>query len=198
MLIYVPSDAQVAKRIEADFGEQFGQEAIVLISPAANKDPQVLSALDEALDNNRQIIPVLLQAVPLPKSIEHLEAVDFTKGYNADFLRQRFGENAEVFHMKVHTPHVRSSNRRSAAVFGLLALVMFLGGLYLVGVLGVMAPAEEYDMVETEIILTRNYYVDQVLPRSTEDAANFQATVDGARSTLRPILIATATALAGQ
>ncbi|MBZ0294278.1 MAG: toll/interleukin-1 receptor domain-containing protein [Anaerolineae bacterium] len=198
MVIYAPSDSEIAKRIEADFGSQPEQDVILLVSPAANEDAQVRAALDQALDNNRRIIPVLVQAAPLPKSVEHLEAVDFTHGYNADLLRERLAEDDGIFHMKVHTSQVRSSNRRSGTVFALLAVLMFLMGLYLVGVLGVQAPADEYNYVETEIILTRDYYVDQALPRSTEDAANFQATVDSARPTLRPVLIATATAVAGE
>jgi hypothetical protein len=134
----------------------------------------------------------------LPKLIEHLEIVDFTQGYNREALVARFSEPASTLHMKVHTPATQVSNRRAAYVIAAIVLVMFLSGVYLVGVLGVQAPAEEYDLVETEIIQTRDYYIDSVLPRSTEDALNFQATVDASRPTLRPVLIATATAVAGE
>ena len=52
--------------------------------------------------------------------------------------------------------------------------------------------------METEIIQTRNAYIDDALPRSTDDALNFQATIDAAAPTLRPLLVATASAVAGE
>lgn len=197
-IIYAPSDAALAERIENDFRGQLESVVVLLVSPEANNHPQVQSALNAALDANRRVIPVLVRPAALPRPVEHLAALDFTAGYAADQLRAGLERAASDFHMKVLTPAVRSSNRRTGLIFGLMALVMFLMGLYLVGVVGIRFPEREYGLVETEIILTRDYFIDQALPRTTEEAANFQATVDAARPTLRPLLVATATAVAGE
>src|SRR5690606_15936689 len=108
----------------------------------------------------------------------------------------RLSASSGELQMKVHTPKTVTGNRRVGLVVAFFAIVMFLAGIYGVGVMGLQAPADEYNAVETEIVQTRNAYIDAALPRSTEDAVNFQATVDGAAPTLRPMLVATATALA--
>ncbi len=194
------ADAALATRIQNDLPRDLNSanHLIVILSPQAIEDSAVQNAIIEALDQNKLIVPVLAQTTPLPSLIENLEAVDFRGGYNLETLVQRLSTSDKNLHLKVHTPAVKNSNRRAAYVIAAIVLVMFVGGLYMVGVLGVQMPAEEYDTVETEIVQTRNFYVDSVLPRSTEDALNFQATVDAARPTLRPVLIATATAIAGQ
>lgn len=200
-IIYHPADEALARRIEADLqreGEAGAADSVVVVvSAQANADPAVTRDIGAALDANRRVVPVLTQDVPLPKLIEHLTAVDFREGYNLEALGERL-QSPDALHLRQLTPKVVASNRRAGVVVALVALVMFAVGLYLVGVLGVQAPTEEYDQVETEIILTRDYFVEQALPRSTEDAANFQATVDAARPTLRPVLVATATAVAGE
>ncbi len=200
-IIYNVADEALARRIEADLQQEgeagAGNSVVVVVSAQANADPAVTRDIGAVLDANRRVVPVLVQDVPLPKLIEHLPAVDFRAGYNLEALRERL-QASDALHLRQLTPKVIASNRRAGMVVTLVALVMFVVGLYLVGVLGVQAPTEEYDQVETEIILTRNYFVEQALPRSTEDAANFQATVDAARPTLRPVLVATATAVAGE
>lgn len=198
-LIYHPSDSTLVARLEADFAQHpdLAHAIMIVLSPQALDDGAVNMGMLEALDQNLRIIPVLAQPTALPRLIEHLEVVDFTKGYDRQALEARLRESMNDFHMKVRTPAVKASNRRAAWVVGIVALAMFLIGVYAVGVLGLRPPQEEYDLVETEIILTRDFYIDSALPRSTEDALNFPATVDAARPTLRPLLIATATAAAG-
>lgn len=199
-IVYHAADSAVANRIQNDLPHNLNSEnhLIVVLSPQAVEDSGIQNAIAKALDENKRIVPVLAHSTPLPNLIEHLKAVDFTKGYHLEALTARLSEPENAFHMKVHTPAVKNSNRRAGYAIAVIAVLMFLGGIYLVGVLGIQAPTEEYNNVETEIIETRNYYIDSVLPRSTEDALNFQATVDAARPTLRPFLIATATAAAGQ
>ena len=196
-IIYNAADSTIANRLQQDLGST-ENATIVILSPEAVADSAVQAAIIEAIDHNRRIVPVLARTTDSPTLIEHLTPVDFTRNYDVGALTTRLSSLANELHLKVRTPAVQQSNRRAAYVVAAIAVLMFVGGLYLVGVLGIQAPAEEYNYVETEIIMTRNFYVDSVLPRSTEDANNFQATVDAARPTLRPILIATATAVAEQ
>lgn len=196
-IIYTPADQALAEQIQAEIQEA-GETVLVLVSSHSASDAQVRSDLVRALDNNRRIVPVLVEAAELPKMIEHLEPVDFTRGANMDALRTRLADVTRELHLKVHTPSVQAANRRTAIVVAVGAIIMFIAALYGVGVLGIQAPQEEYDAVETQIIETRNAYIEDVLPRSTEDALNFEATVQDAAPTLRPLLSATATAVAGQ
>lgn len=198
-LIYHPADSDIADRIQADLAQQSPADhvTIMLLSPQAVTDESVQAALEQALDSNQRIVPVLLKATPLPVLIEHLESVDFTRNYDFDRLLARLGPVPGELHLKVRTPAVIAANRRTAIIVAVFAVIMFLAALYGVGVLGIQAPTEEYDAIETKVIETRNAIIDGVLPHSTDDALNFEATVDRAAPTLRPLLVATATAIAG-
>lgn len=199
-IVYHPADSALAERIRADLSGASGSEnvAIIVLSPQAAADAAVQAALAGAIDQNQHIIPVLAKPVPLPRLIEHMEPLDFSAGYDRDRLAARLAASSVELQMKVLTPKTVGSNRRVGLVVAFFAIVMFAAGIYGVGVMGLQAPAREYNAVETEIIETRNAYIDAALPHSTEDALNFQATVDAAAPTLRPLLVATASAIAGE
>lgn len=201
-ITFHPSDAALAERIRADLAVRVlaghDNTAIFVFSQHTAADADVQRALAEAVERHQRIIPVLAQRVPLPRLIEHLQPVDFSQNYDFQLLADQLTGVTRGLQMKVLTPQAAARNRQVGLVVAAAALLMFLAGLYGVGVLGIQAPAEEYNAVETEIIETRNAYIDAALPRSTEDAANFQATLDSAAPTLRPLLAATATALAGK
>ncbi len=201
-ITFHPTDAALAERIRADLAIRalagYPNTSVFIFSQHTAADTDVQRALVEAVERHQRIIPVLAQRVPLPRLIEHLEPVDFSQSYDFQKLADQLTSVTRGLQMKVLTPQTAVRNRQAGLVVAVAAIVMFLVGLYGVGVLGIQAPAEEYDAVETEIIETRNAYIDAALPRSTEDAANFQATLEGAAPTLRPLLSATATALAGE
>jgi hypothetical protein len=199
-IVYNEADAALAQRLQRDAQAQPALAAtaalVVIVSAAAVNDTALQQRIEAARDRGETVIPVRADQTALPRLIEHIAPVDFTDSYDFDALAARLSAPAGALQMKVLTPTARAANRRAAVIFAVLALIMFGVGLYMVGVLGLQAPAEEYNAVETEIILTRNFYIDAALPRSTEDALNFEATIAAARPTLRPLLIATATAAA--
>lgn len=196
-LVYTPAGARLAHEIERDLGQQApGGTLIVIVTADAAANPAIRQAIDAAQDANRPIVSVLAEQAAPPRAIEHLPPLDFSAGYDPAALATAL-DTVSAFHMKVLTPRTRRANQQFALIFVGLALLMFAAGIVLVGVYGVQAPAREYAYVETEIILTRNYFVDQALPRTTEEALNFPATVEAARPSLVPVLVATATAVAG-
>jgi len=204
-VVNAPADAALAARLEADLQASGAPPVpagllVAVLSPAAISDPTVQAALEAALDAGRPILPVLAAPTPLPKLVDHLPSLDFSAGYNPAALRQAVEALAAPdagLPLKVITPRVRRANRRIGYWLAALALFWFVTGLILVGVFGVQAPRREYDAVETEIVLTRDYYLERNQPRTTEDAANFPATLQAAPTAQRPFLVETATAIAG-
>lgn len=198
-IIYIQSDAEAANRIQAALSTQQAplntDAVILLLSEASLRDATLQQRINLAIDHNKQIIPVALTPLKLPVLIEHLDVVDFSEGDDFPALVEALQTPPSPLHMKVITPAVQASNRRVGAIFGLIATVMFVVGLIMVGVYGVHLPTDEYDAIETQIILTRNYYIDRSMPRSTEDTLNFEATIQAVPS-LSPFIRATATALA--
>jgi hypothetical protein len=198
-ITYHPTDSQLAERIQADLAAHPGSDdltAIVVLSPQAVADPAIQTAISEAIEAGRRVIPVLAKPTPLPRLVEHLEPVDFSGGYDFAQLAERLAAVTQGLQMKVHTPRTVAANKRTGLVVAALAVIMFVVALYAVGVLGIQAPPAEFAAVETDVAATRNAYIDAALPRTTDEAASFPATVDAAATALRPLLIATATAAA--
>ena len=194
-VIHHPEDAAQAQRLQRQLPQTELPVTLVWLSAAAAEDAGVLAELERALDAGRRILPLLPEGGRLPALIEHLEplAPDDSEG-----LAQRLAADEGALPLRVHTPALRSANRRAALVVLVFVVLMFLAALYGVGVMGLQAPREEYDAVETQVVATRNAFIEEALPRSTADAADFAVTAEVAATALRPLLVATATARAGE
>lgn len=181
---------------------------IALITPAVQKEKNgvVQSAIYTALDNGQQIIPILLNGAQPPKLIDHLNYVDFTNGANYDAVRALIAEltapGAKI-PLKVLTPNARKQNRAFGWIVAIAAIVMFVVGLYGVGVLGIQAPAEEYEAVDEAVEATIAAEIAPplatmraLLPTNPDEAWVYPATLLAAPTRYRPFIAGTATALA--
>lgn len=211
-ITYSADDSNLAKRLSTDLkanGQLVSESPlsgtehilIVLNSPSSNMDVEVQNRIAGALDNGQHIVLILAQAAKIPKLIDHLKPLDFTTGYPINTLVEQIthlsSSNAGV-PLKVLTPAARMKNRNVGYWLFALALVWFILGVVLVGVFGIQAPREEYNTINTEVAATIMVIIDENLPRSTVEAENFQATVQAAPTAQRPLLVATATALAAR
>lgn len=200
-ITYAPADAALAARLQNELSTALGDDfrtpmLVAVLSPGALKDRRVEDAIVQALDAGQHVVPVLTAPTPLPKLIDHLDAVDFSKGYDLDTLVAHIRAAAAGRVMRVLTPTVRASNRTAAYVILVLVVGMFVVAVLMVGGGVIEFPKEEYDQIDTQIAGTENAYIAVNLPHSTEDALNFPATVQAAPTGQRPSLMATATALA--
>lgn len=203
-ITYAPGDAEVAARLQQDLQGAFAEgEArnimILLVSPASNQDKGVQKALGRALDEGLRVLPVLLRQAPLPDLINHLQPVDFTTGYDLDAVTARIvwlsGTNAGLV-LKVRTPGVIAANRRAMYVMLALVVVMFVVALYLIAVVGIQAPSDEFAADhQTETAQVQDI-IERYLPRSTQDALDFESTLTAVPSRLSPLLRDSATATA--
>lgn len=220
-IIYSPSDAALSERIMADLRNagypiedlrnrdavQNSKDVLIaVLSEKANNDATTHNLLIRALDNGQHIIPVLAESTEIPKLINHLPVLDFSSGY--DFAALRSQVDALLLPdapqpLRVLTPTVKRSNRTVGILLGLLALFWFAAGLYGVGVLGLQAPADEYNAVDTEVALTQAFFINPeldryglFLPDTTEEAQNYQSTLRAVPTVYRPFAAETATSYA--
>jgi hypothetical protein len=210
-IISAPEDAALVNRLKSDLQAAGypvngdlprGSEhlLIVVLSPAAWSNANVQATTIRALDNSQHIIAVLAGSASLPKLIAHISALDFTADYPIEALKalvDRLSAPGAPLPMRVLTPTVRRANSRIGYWLFVLVLLCFIAGVLLVGVFRVQAPTEEYNTIATFAQATINVYVGRNLPRTTEDALNFPMTLQAAPTAQRPLLIATATRLAG-
>ncbi len=215
-LIYTAADEAPATTIRTELTArgyplsdaiQTGREhvTIVLLSPDAIGDPAVQRATEAALDRGQHLIPVLARPVALPDLIDHLAAVDWSGGNDVEALQARLDAALSPdarLPMRARTPAVRAANRRAGLALALLALT--IGGIVtaslIQGIIGF--PEEEYEAVDTQAAATRDAmiaptmaFLSTMLPRSTEQAAAFPATLDAIPTLMRPFVALTATAM---
>jgi hypothetical protein len=210
-ITFAPGDAAMAARlrqelekageqIEAELPQERGGLLLAVLSPEAETNSTVQDTLIRALDQGNHILLVLARPILLPKLIDHLPVLDFTEQYDPDALLQSVAALTSPqagLPLRVQTPRVRRYNRRSGLILAVLALLWFTIGVILVGVYGAQAPIEEYSTIATEAAATVYAEVRSNLPRSTADALNFSATVQAVTTAQRPLLVGTATAIAG-
>lgn len=215
-VLYNANDARLANRIESDLrnagydllpadqGMARDDVLIPILSPAAQREDTILDAIYAALDRSQHVLPVIAQPVDIPRTFNHLPVVDFSETYDFNALKASvdaaLSSNARL-PLKVLTPATRRANRTTGLVVALIAVFMFLVGLYAVGVLKIQMPQEEYNAVDTEAAMTRDAITApeleiyaRFLPQSTEDAANYQATLQAVPTAYRPLMAMTATA----
>jgi hypothetical protein len=210
-LAYNDADGALAERIQADLTgagytltdtvqtDTQDTLTIVILSQTSAADGMVQAKIVQALDAKQHVLPVKAGPVPLPRLLENLQPLDFATGYRAKALLNRVdaltGPDAPA-PVVTHTPGIQRQNRRTAVIVGLAAGLMFV--LAIIGVIAgpFQPPTDEFAGVETQIYLTRNFFIDEALPKSTEDALAFQPTVEAARETVQPFLILTATGIA--
>jgi hypothetical protein len=83
-----------------------------------------------------------------------------------------------------------------------IVITMFLIGTYFIGIGVIRVPQQEYNELYTEVAVTRDamigptmQYLSTILPRSTEQAVEFDATLRAIPTILRPFVALTATAI---
>jgi hypothetical protein len=218
-LVYHAEDAALAKRIlndahAAEFniedlktGEIPAREDVLIPIFAENEDDSstLHEAVYMALDRGLHIVPIL-RGASLPKLLDHLDHVDFTEAYDFEALKMLIDAALDPNTprpVKVLTPNMRRSNQRIGWIVAAAAIAMFLIGIYGIGVLGIQAPREEYDAVETEIIQTRDVLIapelatmEGLLPTNPDEAFVYPATLLSASTQVRPFVEQTATAYA--
>lgn len=208
-LVYPPTYSNLGERLRADMTAagitvvediQPGREALLVLVLAEDAHIAQDAYIIGAADNNQHIIPVVAERVPLPAMIDNLAPLDFSQGYDKDALLgqiERLSAPNAPPPLMVLTPSRRAANRRTALWFIPLIAVLFVAAVIGI-VLGITVPPEdEFAGVETQIYLTQRYFIDQVLPQGTEQAANFEAALEDIPTRALQEAIMTATAIAG-
>lgn len=215
-VIHSAADKPLADRIAADLRAdgfdvtdriQTGRGHVVvgLLSPDATRDPAFTRAFEAANDEGQNMVVVQARPSETPKNLDHLPSLDFSSDYPIDQLKDQIkalSSDHTPYAVRMRTDKVRASNRRALLALGGLVLLMFIGANIAIILFDIESPAEEYAAVDTQVALTRDFligptmqYLATALPRSTEAAEAFPATVDAVPTLLQPFIRQTATAI---
>lgn len=187
----------------AESGMDDGDLVIAVLSTRSMEDSGVRDVVTQALDRGLRIVLVITEPFRLPRMIDHLPVVDFGSGATSETLNAVIDEQLAAGRhvpLKVITPSVQRANRRTGLVIGLMAVIVFLLGLYGIGVLGIQAPIREFNTIETLVALTIDPLVAprlatyaQYLPADANAAIGYEATARAVPTQYRNFVERTAT-----
>jgi len=197
-IAFHPADQALAEKLRADLGQTHVRlekpMLIVLLSPAALADEDVSRSVQQAQSEGARIALLLTQPLGnLPAPYASLPSFSAPEGqYTLKALL--------AYLNRVDLGSARLARSRTLLLLMLVAVAVMFGlALWGVGSGQVRFPSEEYatdDAIAFRQIQTLTFpTLDPLMPRSTEDAVAFPATVEAASTRNRPYLIETATAL---
>jgi hypothetical protein len=196
-ITYSADQKALAEQIRDDLAAAGMQPAhpvlIVLVSEQSNADPSVQQEIEAEKTRCHTIIPILTESVALPASLDDYKPLNMTSGYKSKTLFTRLSQSTMT------RTDVATANRRAMIVIGIIALVMF--GFAIVGIMGgvVAFPVKEYNEEATYEAEWVNGLIYETLeaaqPRTTQDAENFDATLEAVPTRVYLFIRETATAL---
>ncbi len=195
-ITYSGEEKALAERIRDDLAQSVpltGPVLIVLVSRASLADRHVQAEVEKARAKGIHIVPILTEAVELPVRLLDGRPLNFSGGYDRERLLARLAQST----MKPDA--LRRANRRALTVIGGIALLVFAVALVTINRGLIAFPVAEYNEEATFQAEWVNGLIretlEQVQPRSTEDALNFPATHAAAPTRLYLYIRETATAL---
>lgn len=199
-IIFTGEDAHSAKEMQTDLSQVTlrleNPMLIVLITPDSIKDETVLSDITKAQEAGQIIAPVILRQSALPDSLKGKTALNLSKKYDKKKLIA-FIKRQDI------SKERGAKNRRLFLLVAGVALLMFVISIISISRGIVAFPVDEYStenaLREEQIATIVAPQIEMLIPRTTEDALNFQSTLDAVRNEdLLPFIIETATAIPEQ
>lgn len=199
-ITYSPHDAHSAEQMQNELTQANLQLdnpiLIVLVTPDAMVDSSVQSAIEQAKRANHVIVPVILQPTEPNAALRELPSLDLSTNYRSDKLIS-FIRRADVGKERI------GKNRRLLFVIAGIVLIMFVISLFAIGSGIVAFPIDEYAtenaIRDSQINTIVAPQLEELRPRTTDDALNFQSTLNAIdNDDLLPFVIGTATAIPEQ
>lgn len=200
-IMFTDADAQSAQTIQADIASanlRLDHDlVIVVLSPEAVQD----DALKQDVQTARQlsdatIIPIIISKTSVPDYLRGVDTLDLSKKYDKTKL-VNFVKRVDL------TADSRLSNRTLLYLVGGGALVMFLISVVSISAGVVAFPVDEYAtenaIRDSQLSTIVAPQIEELRPRTTEDALNFATTLEAVRNEdLIPFIEGTATAIPEQ
>ena len=197
-ITYAPSDQALAAQMQTDLTDASLQLEhrllLVLVSSASNADDTVQQEIRRALAaDDVRVVPVRVDAAPLPDALADHNALDLSDGYDSSRLIQHV-RRADL------GDDIRRSNNRLLFYLLAAALLVFVISLGAIGSGQVRAPNDEFAtenaLRDATIRAITNPTVEYLLPRTTDEAESFPATLQALdNDDLAPLIAGTATAI---
>lgn len=195
-IAYAPIDQALAERISSDIMRSKlrleNRVLILLAAPESLADEAVMRTVKQAEKDGVRLAVIKVRPVTLPERLGELPPLDMTQAYNLNRIV------AFVNRVDLGAARIRRSQRLLFFV-GAGAIIMFAASIWGITSGNVRFPIEEYatEFAEelSQIATFAAPTLEFVMPRTTDDALNFAATVPAIPTRVRVFAVETATAL---
>lgn len=197
-ITYSADQKALAEQIRDDLDQNNFKAAhdvlLVLVSSASNNDPSVQAEIQRAVQRRIvSIVPILAENVALPESLDPYKPLNFSGGYKSNVLMTRLSQTTMT------QDEVKQANRKALLFIAGIAVVMFVAAIF--GIMSGMVgfPVAEYNEEATFQAEWINGLIVETLeaarPRTTQDAIEFDSTLEAVPTRLYLYIRETATAL---
>ncbi|MGJ3238133.1 MAG: hypothetical protein ACFE0Q_05450 [Anaerolineae bacterium] len=200
-ITYAVSAEPTAQQIQRDLAQAGNLRLdhpmlLVLVTSEALTDAGVQSAIASEEADRANIALIMLEKISLPDSLKSYPSLDLSHKYDKQKLVQ-FVKRSDIPRERI------AKNRRLLFYVGGTALLMFIISLASISAGIVAFPVDEYatenairDQQVATIVAPQ---IEQLRPRTTEDALNFEMTLEAVgNEDLLPFIAGTATAIPQQ
>ncbi len=166
---------------------------VAVVSPAALDDNELRSTIVNALDGEVPLVVVETAPTTLPDLVQHIERAQLHSGYSFQRVQDAI--------QRARTPDEITQaqrNVRFGVIFGVAIVLLFIGYTVAIAVFDIEAPVEEFQELYTRDAATVNAFAQELVPRSTAQAADFELTLEGVNRDLSTVVVATVTEAAAQ
>ncbi|MEO0562722.1 MAG: hypothetical protein AAF125_11455 [Chloroflexota bacterium] len=200
-IAYAPADERTAHRLAKDLtdsGYEIGTIAagtvmVALMSPSAVTDAELLREIEAARSAGATVILLETATTDLPEALADLQPVSMTRGYR--FAVARGAVEAAFAGEPMPTSVIDNRNRRWGLAIGTGLAALFLVYTWAIVAFDIEAPIEEFEAAYTRSAATVNAFAQPFVPQSTEQAENFESTLESREISdeLATVIVATAT-----
>ncbi len=195
-IAYAPIDKELAERLSSDLARSKlrleHRVLILLAAPESIADETVMRTVKQAEKDGVRLAVIKVRAVDVPAGLGEMPPLDMTHKYNLDRAV------AFINRVDLGAARIRRSQRLLFFV-GAGAIIMFAASIWGIISGNVRFPIEEYATEFAEELSLISTFaaptLEFIMPRTTDDALNFAATVPAIPTRLRVFALETATAL---
>ena len=192
-VVYAPQDKVVAEQIANDieqagytFGSITANSTVVgVITADGITHDDLLTTLQQSLEAGARVILLKLAPVSLPDWLSDTIQIEAYAGYRFKQLQAALGAPRTL----------ASRNRRWGIGLGIGLIILFGIYTWAIVVFDIEAPVEEFQRAYTHSAATVGAFAQPFVPRTTEEAENFETTLESRliSDELATVIVQTAT-----
>jgi hypothetical protein len=180
-IAYAAPDKALAERLASDLtaagyplGEITGQGVLIaVISPEGILDKDLNNTIQSALRKGTRLVLVESAPTELPPTLVGRSVISMANGHSFERVQAVLEGTSAKKGLSL-----KARNRRIGIIFGVALLALFGVYTWMIAVFDIEAPVEDFQRAYTHSAATVGMFAQPFVPRTTEEALNFETTLE--------------------